>query len=178
MPPNLLNISAVPKILEMLKTYFEGGGGKIASTYNSSVKNLIDPLVEQDFEVSIHIVHVGIEEKQGGGVSALSAGAFTTDLLVDCIDRVKGEGRGSPQLHQAGLILPSGLNVRQKVAIATLCRTDIYSEKKVGEIANKTSILYNVFLQMSYLINRNTYSRPMPEIIDPVFAKTSPKRSF
>ncbi len=63
MPPNLLNISAIPKILEMPKTYFEGGGGKIASTYNSCVKNLIDPLVEHDFEVSNHRVHIGVEEK-------------------------------------------------------------------------------------------------------------------
>ncbi len=47
----------------MLKTYFEGGGGKIGSTYNSSVKNLIDPLVEHDFDVSNHRVHVGVEEK-------------------------------------------------------------------------------------------------------------------
>ncbi len=40
--------------------------------------------------------------------------------LLVMVDRVLGEGY-TPHPHQAGLILPSLWNVRQKVAIATLC---------------------------------------------------------
>jgi hypothetical protein len=36
-------------------------------------------------------------------------------------DRVQGSGRAHPHPHQAGLILPLRWNVRQKMAIATLC---------------------------------------------------------
>ncbi len=51
-------------------------------------------------------------------VSALSAGEYTTTLLV-MVDRVKGGGVHFHP-HQAGMNLPLGWNVRQKIAIASL----------------------------------------------------------
>jgi hypothetical protein len=46
---------------------------------------------------------------------------YTTTLYV-LVDIVKGGGCGvDPQPHQPGLIFPSWWNVRQKVAVATLC---------------------------------------------------------
>ena len=53
------------------------------------------------------------------GVSALSAGAYTTTLYL-MVDRVKGGMGVQPSPHQPGLILSSRWDVRQQVAIATL----------------------------------------------------------
>ncbi len=62
----------------------------------------------------------GRGEIGGVYISALSAAAYATNLLV-MVDRVKGGGRAVHRLpHQAGLILPTCWNVRQKVAIATM----------------------------------------------------------
>ncbi len=55
----------------------------------------------------------------GGSVSALSAGVYTTLYMM--VDIVKGGWACTPHPHQAWQIFPSWRNVRQKVAIATLC---------------------------------------------------------
>ncbi len=71
----------------------------------------------------------------GGVYFALSAGEYTTTLLV-MVDRMKGGGRATPHSHQAVLNLPSWWNVCQKVAICgqflsamwlTICLSTLYS---------------------------------------------------
>jgi hypothetical protein len=54
----------------------------------------------------------------GGGGENFVCVMNTEHTLLVMLDRVKG---GGPHPHQAGLILPSRWNVRQKVVIATLC---------------------------------------------------------
>jgi hypothetical protein len=64
-------------------------------------------------------IYRGRVEMGGGGVSALSAGAYTLQL---CTDGRYGEREWAynPQSNQTGLIFPSWWKVRQKVAIACL----------------------------------------------------------
>ncbi len=68
--------------------------------------------------------------------SALSAGAYTTTLYV-MVDIVRGGWAcTNPSPHQYGLILPSWLSVRKKVAIATLCVLyDLYNDSKRWQLA-------------------------------------------
>jgi hypothetical protein len=67
-----------------------------------------------------HRVHIFLEMKKGKCVCPLSWSVHC-NFTSDCKCNERGWACRAPPPHQPGLILPSGRNVRQKAAVATLC---------------------------------------------------------